>query len=104
MQLITIPELTPAQSQLATVQDETNNLLNSLREITVRSFRQFWFGPIPTESLLLALGTNAAAAFNLHATSVAFLAANGYTIPESDAIPPIVRPYTLHPDGTITLN
>ena len=69
---------------------------------TVASFREFWRGDVPPAELLERLGTNAGKAFAAHRSAVTFLVSNGITLEPEDYIPPLA--YTVHEDGSITLN
>jgi hypothetical protein len=102
MSLITVTQPTPAELLLIAHSERMDQTINAVHMATVESFREFWRGDVPPAELLARLGTNAAKAFAAHNSAITFLLANGIVLDPDDYTPPLA--YTIHIDGTITLN
>ena len=104
MNLIEPPSYTPAQQALFQIQYLHADALRQLADATKRVFATMWHNPeVSRAEMAAALGTNAASAFATHAATVAYLLGRDASLlsPE-DYTPP--QAYTLHEDGTLTLN
>lgn len=103
MNLILLPSLSPAQEALLTMQQLHSEGLAELANKTKRAFDLMWHNERATPAeMAAALGTNAAACFAAHATTVAFiLAADASLLAPADYTPPM--DYTLNQDGTLTI-
>jgi hypothetical protein len=98
-------DMTGAAGYLAAASSMSYQSLTKLRREAHQFFRWIWHnkdeGCSPAQ-MLAAMGTNAKKNFELHALVIQLILKSGLVIPASEFTPPL--PYTIHPDGTITLN
>ena len=95
----------PTQTELDLIEmsNQTAQVLENLRATTVNTFNRIWHGETITPAQYLAvMGNKAVDAFALHAASVQLLLQAGVTITPDQYTPPLT--YTMHQDGTITLD
>lgn len=103
MTLIPSSSFSPVQAALASMQALRVDGLQQLADNTRRAFKLMRHNSEASrEEMAAALGSNANAAFEEHAATVAFLLARepGILAPD-DYTPP--QAYTLNQDGTLTL-
>lgn len=103
MQLFTAPELTPAQYALQTMQAIHNDVLVARANGFQKSFDLFWNNDRATPAqMAAALGTNAAAAFALHAATAQDIATQAPELFATlNVTPPL--PYSFNNDGSMTV-
>lgn len=107
--LLTEPPETPAQASaravLAAPAETADVLLGQMAD----AYSRLWDTPDP-QAVLNAMGTKAAAVFAINAAFgqmvSALLTAEGDTerLTRLAALQAKIRPHTIHPDGTVTLN
>lgn len=102
MAFIQLTPPTAAELLLVSHSERMDRIINDVHMATVASFREFWHGPVPPAELLARLGTNAAKAFAAHSSAITFLLANEVSVHPDDYLPPLA--YTIHDNGTVTLN
>ena len=104
MQLIALPELSPAQHALVRMQNLHRDSLLQLANACRTAFNELWRNPQATPAeMAAALGTNAGACFEAHAATVQFiLSRDASLLAPEDYTPPV--PYTLHNNGSLTID
>lgn len=90
------------RAYLLNMQTNAERVLNDMRSACCDNFQKFWFGSEPVEKQLLELGTAAANWFAQHARTVEYLLTSGVEMDPAEYTPP--RAFTIHQDGTITLD
>lgn len=91
-----------AEARLMQIDQLKATALESLKASTVESFKLLWGKPDQTAEMLERMGDNAAAGFETHARTVAYLLASGVQMAPSEYVPQ--GAYTIHKDGTVTLD
>ncbi len=89
------------EAALIGIQQDRDAVYAATKDATVRAFRRIWHEG-RTAQRLAVMGTRARAAFEAHAAAVQFLLTVGVHLDPADYTPPV--PYTVHADGTITLD
>lgn len=102
--MITLSTIPPVQHELAKLDAINRGSLESFANAARVAFRTFWHNPNATpQEMAAGLGTNAAAAFQMHAETVAFiLQRNPALLAPEDYTPPL--PYTLLADGSLQIS
>lgn len=97
-----ITPLTPAQEMANTLKGITAGQFRTLLQSWIDGMQLLWGNPDNTADILEALGTEAAELFQLSANTVQFLETlkPGCTTASLS----MMRPFTVHQDGTVTLN
>ena len=90
--------------------EEAKAALHALRTATIDSFQRLWIGG-RTAEMLEGFGAKAETGFAQHEATVQFILESAVRLnaPElqiapEDYTPPVDMPYTVHDDGTITLD
>jgi hypothetical protein len=100
-----IPEtkLTIEERLLKVEESRVNRALNLLLEAMTKSFDAVWENPAKTPAQMIAAqGTAARGNFQDHARTVVYLIQSGVAVPAKYQSAP--RDYTVHDDGTVTLD
>jgi hypothetical protein len=91
--------LSDAERKLLSLEARKNAVLNTLLDVVTKTFDAVWDDPV---EMLAAQGTQAEANFQDHARTVIFLIRSGVDVPVKYQAAP--QAYTIHSDGTITLD
>lgn len=91
----------PAEDHVRRTGEIASAALTALKADTIETFRRLWHAEIPAADQLAVMGTRAGAAFDQHAATVQFLLASGMEMEPADYTP---LAYTVHSDGTVTIN
>jgi hypothetical protein len=105
MQLIENLPITlhPAYRILAASEYRSKIALERLKETAIREFKSFWHNTQATpEEQLAIMGNKAVGAFAAHQATITFLLGQGIQMNTEDYLPPVA--FTMHQDGTITIN
>lgn len=102
--MINLSTISPVQHELAKLDAINAGSLQAFANAARLAFQTFWNNPHATpQEMAAGLGTNAAAAFQMHAETVAFiLHRNPALLAAEDYTPPL--PYTFLADGSLQIS
>ncbi len=100
-----LPTIGPADI-VSNMQENGAVMLRSIVAYAEGSLQRVWANPrgFSAQDILTAMGTNAASAIQQHGALVAFLASPTINAPVDPAVLALIKPFTVNPDGTVTIN